>query len=63
MHGLQEKLKGLPRSISTWGPRTFGNVQRELRTLRHQLSNLRSTPGRVGPSYEELNVVERLVEL
>jgi hypothetical protein len=62
MHGLQEKLKGLSGSMSSWG-RDFGNVRQELKTLRLLLIELRAAQDRVGPSHQELKVVEQIVEL
>jgi hypothetical protein len=63
MHGLERKLKGLSQSLSEWGRDTFGSVRRELRDLRRQLTYLRSASDRIGPSYQELKVIERIVEL
>ncbi|XP_071678431.1 uncharacterized protein [Lolium perenne] len=63
MHGLERKLKGLSQSLSDWGRDTFGSVCRELRDLRRQLTHLRLAPDRASPSYQELKVVERIVEL
>jgi hypothetical protein len=63
MHGLEKKLKGLSGALSVWGRDTFGSVRRELKQLRQQLAELRAAPARVGPSHQELKVVERLVEL
>jgi hypothetical protein len=63
MQGLVRKLKGLSGDLSSWGRETFGSVHRELKTLRRNLETMRAQPGRVGPSYEELKTVERIVEL
>jgi hypothetical protein len=63
MHGLQEKLASLSSSLSTWGSSTFGHVRKEIRQLKQELEQFRADPLRVGPSYEELKVATRLVEL
>jgi hypothetical protein len=42
---------------------SFGAVRKEKRELRRRLIELRSDPQRVGPSYEEIKVEERIAEL
>jgi hypothetical protein len=42
---------------------SFGAVQKEKRELRRRLIELWSDPQRVGPSYEEIRVEERIAEL
>jgi hypothetical protein len=63
MHEVQERLSSLSDSLSSWGSTTFGHVRKEIKRLKRDLEILRAAPLRVGPSYEELKVVDRLVEL
>jgi hypothetical protein len=63
MQGLERKLKSLSGTLTTWGRDTFGSVRHELKILRSNLEAMRSQPCRVGPSYEEIKTVERIVEL
>lgn len=60
---FKEKLEQLASAIARWGSKTFGHVRSELRRLKRRLVELKSDPGRSGPSYEELKVQERIVEL
>jgi hypothetical protein len=50
-------------AILNWSSRSFGAVRSELRDLRKKPLVLRPGPGRVGPSYEEIKVEQRIVEL
>ena len=63
MHVLEEKLKGLSCSLLAWGRYTFGNIRKELRDFKRVLADLRAQPDRVGPSHQELKVVECIFEL
>ena len=45
------------------GKHTFGQGRSELRSLKKKLEELRSEPNRQGPSYEELKVQNRIIEL
>ncbi|KAK1619202.1 hypothetical protein QYE76_024719 [Lolium multiflorum] len=63
MHDLEKKLEDLSASLSEWGRNTFGHVRRELKKLKGELAAMRLAPGRVGPDYLEIKVVERIVEL
>ena len=63
MYDLERKLHGLSSSLSTWGRSTFRNVRLEIKTLRNALAEMRAVVDRVGPSYKELIIVERLMEL
>jgi hypothetical protein len=63
MHEVQERLSSLSDSLSSWGSTTFGHVRKEIKRLKRDLEILRAAPFRVSPSYEELKVVDRLVEL
>jgi hypothetical protein len=60
---LRSKLEGVSRQLTVWNRETFGSVRHQIRTLRRELGELRSRPGRNGPSYEETKIVERLAEL
>jgi hypothetical protein len=37
-------------------------VRREIKALKAELERLRGLPDRIGPSYEELKIIERLLE-
>ena len=50
-------------ALLNWGHSSFGAVRTELRELRARLKVLRSDPLRVGTSYEEKKVEERIAEL
>jgi hypothetical protein len=63
MHNLGKKLKSLSNSMLEWGRSTFGHVQREIRVLCGVLAELWARTDRVGPTHQELKVVEQLVEL
>lgn len=43
--------------------RTFGQVRRELKGLRHELEMLQADVNRQGPSHAELKMKERIMEL
>lgn len=60
---LRDKLQNTAAGCLRWGSTTFGAVRQELRELRKKLAQLRSDPIRVGPSYEERKVEERIAEL
>lgn len=60
---LQRKMVNLSRHFSGWENLTFGNVKRELKGIKEELEWLRSDPLRRGPSYEEIKIVDRLLEL
>jgi hypothetical protein len=60
---LHDKLAGVSSSLSTWGKETFGSVRHQIRTLQRELGDMRSQPGRTGPTYEELKLVEKLSEV
>jgi hypothetical protein len=63
LNDVQWKLTSLSNALMGWDTVTFGNVRTEIRKLRLRLELLRQEPGRVGPSYEEIKVQDRLVEL
>jgi hypothetical protein len=63
LDGLQKKLEALSVSLSGWEWQSFGSVNRELKGLTTRLDRLRSDPARTSPSYQELNVVDRILEL
>ena len=58
---LQRKMVSLSRHLSGWEYSTFGNVKRGLKGMK-ELEWLRSDPLRTGPSYEEIKIVDILVE-
>ena len=58
-----DKLRDLAKALADWGRNNFGQVRSELRTLKRRLEELRSEPNRQGPSYEELKVQNRIVEI
>lgn len=60
---ITEKLQAIAASLSGWGTSTFGAVRQDLRALRKGLLELRSVTPRVGPSYEEIKVEQRIIEL
>lgn len=60
---LANKLHAVVASLSRWGRCTFGSVRHELRSLRRQLALLRADPLRIGPSSEEKNIEDCMVEL
>jgi hypothetical protein len=60
---LQRKIESVTGSLQRWGNNTFGNVRKEIFTLRDELKRMREEPGRVGPSQAEQKTVERLIEL
>ncbi|CAD6272130.1 unnamed protein product [Miscanthus lutarioriparius] len=55
-------MVSLSRHLSGWENSTFGNVKRGLKGMK-ELERLRSDPLRMGPSYEKIKIVDRLVEL
>jgi hypothetical protein len=63
MANLEAKLKGLSGALHAWGRDTFGHVHKELHALRSKVEHMRMLKGRVGPTYEETKIVERIVEL
>lgn len=58
-----EKLRALAQALTDWGKNTFGQVRAELRSLKKKLEELRAEQNRQGPSYEEIKVQNRIVEL
>jgi hypothetical protein len=42
---------------------TFGSVTWELKEMKGRLEVFRSDPSRLGPTYEEIKLVDRIVEL
>jgi len=60
---LKAKLKGVANHLVQWDRTTFGNVREELRRLHKELERMQQDPQRLGPSYAELKVVERIREL
>jgi hypothetical protein len=63
MADVKAKLKGLSDALHAWGRVTFGHGRKELRALWSELEHMRMLPGRVGPTYEEIKIIERIVEL
>ncbi|XP_071677059.1 uncharacterized protein [Lolium perenne] len=63
MGDLQQKLERVSKSHDSWGRHTFGHVQREIKQLTERMTSLRVEPTRQGPSYEEVKITQRLVEL
>ena len=63
MAQLQEKLTSVSSTLARWGAQTFGNVQYQIRKLQSELRNMRSAPGRTGPSEAESRAAEKLVVL
>jgi hypothetical protein len=63
VQNTSEKLKAMASALSAWGKHTFGQVRSELRNLKKKLEELRSEPNCHGPSYEEIKVQNRIVEL
>jgi hypothetical protein len=60
---VRDKLTSLSQNLTSWNKRSFGNVRRQLKQLRERLERLRAAPDRVGPSYEEIKVCDRIIEL
>lgn len=60
---VKSTLKHIVGYLKTWDRRTFGNVKRQISQLNGELARLCSLPARVGPSHEELKIVEKLTEL
>jgi hypothetical protein len=60
---LHVKLKTTASAILGWSTRSFGAVRTELRELRKRLTELRSEPARVGPSFEEIKLEQHMIEL
>jgi hypothetical protein len=60
---LKEKLASISSLLTSWGRSTFGHVRTEIRNRKRELESLRRNPHRTGPSFEEIKVTERLVEL
>jgi len=60
---LLAKLKEVSSHLSVWDRNSFGSVQRELQRLNKELEKRREDEQRLGPSYEELKLVERISEL
>ena len=60
---IKEKLKNLSANLSVWNNDTFGSVRKEIKTLKKRLEELQNSAARTRPSLEELNIIEKLVEL
>jgi hypothetical protein len=60
---LKEKVASISNSLTSWGRSTFGHVWTEIRNLKQELESFRRDPDRTDPSFEEIKVTERLVEL
>jgi hypothetical protein len=60
---LKEKLASISNSLTSWGRSTFGHVRTEIHNLKRELESFRRDPHRTGPSFEEIKVTERLMEL
>ena len=63
MQDMVEKLQSLAGNLEGWSRTTFGHVQKEIRELTRQLEDLREDQSRIGPTHEEIKIVDRLVEL
>jgi hypothetical protein len=63
MQEMEGKLKGLSGSLAAWRRDRFDHVRREIKQLKADLERLRARPDSVGPSHEEVKIVERLMEL
>jgi hypothetical protein len=59
---LHKKLGAALRCLGGWNNHEFGNVKQELKNLNARLKQLRSEPLWIGPSYEEIKTVDRIVE-
>ena len=57
------KLRALATALAVWGRNTFGQVRAELRSLKNRLEEMRAETNLQGPSYEEIKVQNRIVEL
>jgi hypothetical protein len=53
----------LSEDLSNWERNHFGSVRREIGDLKKQLDSLRSNPSRYTPTYVEIKIADRLVEL
>lgn len=60
---LHKKLSEVSGSLNAWDSATFGNVNLELKEMKGRLEVLRSDPSRLGPTHEEIKLVDRIVEL
>jgi hypothetical protein len=60
---LLVKLKEVSSHVSVWDRDTFGSVQREPQKLNRVLEKRRDDEQRMGPSYEEIKLVEHISEL
>ena len=63
MEELRSKLNSLSGGLSIWDRDVFGEVRKELKELHGRLVVLREEPTRLGPSYEETKICDRIVEL
>lgn len=63
MESMEDKLGSLSDNLRSWDRRVFGNVRKEINALKHEREILLNVPGRVGPSYREIKIRERFVEL
>jgi hypothetical protein len=63
LQDLQRKLGDVSGHLQCWERTTFGNVHRELHKLNAEQERLQFDPMRVGPTYAELKIKERIMEL
>ena len=60
---INNKLNQLSKELKRWNSGSFGNVRRQLKGLRAELEEMRSSPGRQGPSHAEIKTRDRIIEL
>lgn len=63
LQDLQRKLGDVSGHLQRWERTTFVSIRRELRKLNAEQERLQSDPMRVGPTYAELKIKERIMEL
>jgi hypothetical protein len=63
MEELRNKLESISGGLTRWNHDVFGEVRKELKELHEKLVELREEPTRLGPSYEETKICDRIVEL
>jgi hypothetical protein len=63
MEEVRTKLSDLSNELMHWGMVSFGNIQRLIRKLQHELSALRRDPTHLEPGPWEVEVSRRLMDL
>jgi hypothetical protein len=61
--GLAHALSQMQSDMSSWGNKTFGNFKHRLSVLRKELERCRKRSVHVGPSHDEMKIMEKIDEV